>query len=143
MSEPARRMHISRRKLLAGFRDNPVFEPKRSSSLKWLISMGYVEQGKITPAGREALAYAEIDPEEREALRLLPKLKGKTVCRQVLTPEAEGTGPGDGFSYFTEPDHKFLSAPLARLLISTGRLVPQEDGLFPGMSQTFRVASHA
>src|SRR5690606_24232145 len=96
---------------------------------------GYLtDGGKLNDAGLAALADAEIDPEWRLAMEMLPKLRGKTLCRQFSQlPEAQA----DGSIYFIEPDHKIFPGPQARILIAEGHLIPHEDGLFAGMSQTF------
>lgn len=136
---PMPRMHVARRRFLALLRDDASFKPGKSETLKWAEIQGFVADGAITATGRIALADAEIDPDHKSAAALLPKLAGKTLCRQSSNqPEAQF----DGFVYFTEPDHKVIPAVVARILIDEGHMTAQEDGLFAGISQTFVVAAH-
>lgn len=139
MSAPPR-MHHKRRAILARVRDEADFVLLSGNTCKWAKREGFLtEAGKLTDAGAVALADAEIDPAWREAMELLTKLRGKTLCREFSQlPEAQA----DGFLYFTEPDHKAFPGGAARILIAEGHLVPREDGLFAGISQTFEVASH-
>lgn len=134
------RMHHFRRAWLDRLKIEPVAAKPVSDVKKWALRSGYVEERDgllhITSAGDAALADAKIDPDKKLALELLPKLRGKTLCRQTSgIPEARS----DGFVYFTEPDHKVFPTVCARILIDEGYLTPHEDGLFAGISQTFEV----
>jgi len=139
-------MSFARRQLLeklsSGYQE---FSPKYPP-LKWAIQQRYAAEapspaGKnkygITQAGAAALGEATRTPAERAALRAIKRLDGgKILCRQ-FQPIA------GGFDYFTEPDHRPFPPDSAAWLIENGRLEPQQDGLFEGMSQTFRVPAHA
>lgn len=75
------------------------------------------------------------------AKKALARLRsGKTLCRTSSDSE-EAVTKGLGFVFFTEPDHKAFPPASAVLLIKGGFVIPQEDGLLPGISQTFRPAA--
>lgn len=76
------------------------------------------------------------------AKKLLAKLAdGRTLCRTVADTD-EAMTKGGGYLYFTTPDNRKASPASSKLLIDSGLLVAQNDGLFEGASQTFVVASH-
>lgn len=71
------------------------------------------------------------------AKKALERLNGgKFLCRSYR-PEASG------FEFFTEPGHEPFPETSAEYLISNGLVTPQEDGLFEGFSQTFKVNADA
>lgn len=77
------------------------------------------------------------------AKRLLARLAdGRKLCRTAADTE-EATAKGGGYLYFTAPDNRRASPASSKLLIETGAVVPLNDGLFDGSSQTFVVARHA
>lgn len=84
---------------------------------------------------------------EEEALphyakKALARLRtGKVLCR-TSSDSDEAITKGAGFLFFTEPDHRAFPPASAVLLIKGGFVTPQEDGLLPGISQTFMVAEN-
>ncbi|PWL17414.1 hypothetical protein DKP76_11590 [Falsochrobactrum shanghaiense] len=63
---------------------------------------------------------------------------GAILAREVsLTEEAI---KGGGFVYFTLPDGKSVGPASGRWLIEHGYVSPHGDDLFPGGSQTYRLA---
>lgn len=143
-------MSFPRRQFLAALRERPAEKSAKNLVARWAVGEGFaieITQGRlskftITEAGRAAIADAELSPEERAAIKQLPRLAKRLLCREHSATE-EAADRGGGFVYFTEPDHKPFPTGAARLLIEKGYVQPREDGLFVGMSQTFEVVSHA
>ncbi len=136
-------MSFPRRKLLADLRIKPREMSSKYKPLIWALREGYAiaSGGRyfITPAGAQALAEAEMDPSLRQALKLLPRLVGKTLCR-TASADTEAVERGGGYLYFTRPDNRPFPPTAGRLLIEQGHLVPLDDGLLAGVSQSFMVA---
>lgn len=71
------------------------------------------------------------------AKKLLAKLEaGRTLCRTVADTD-EAVTKGGGYLYFTTPDNRKASPASSKLLIESGLLVPQKDGLFEDTPQSF------
>lgn len=139
-------MPFSRRKLLADLRVRPIDYRDKHKPAIWAVSVGYAQviDGRlsITASGLEALKYEELPVEAKVAWKAIPRLNGKTLLRTSSTTD-EARTEGGGYLYTTEPDHRPFPTISARVLIERGWVEPADDGLFPGMSQTFRVPSHA
>lgn len=135
-----------RRRILSSLRQRPhPHNPRHKPSL-WAIECGYAtvvgDSLHITASGIAAIEYEELPVEAKAAQKLLPRLKNKALVRSASSTE-EARQEGGGYLYFTEPDHRPFPTISARVLIERGWLEPAEDGLFAGMSQTFRVPRHA
>lgn len=138
-------MSFPRQKLLAELRLKPCDYAPKNKPQAWAVECGYAaidgDRLVITASGRAALEYEELPVNAKAAQKLLPRLKGRILVRtSSATEEAKD---GGGYVYFTEPDHRPFPTISGRVLIERGWLEPAEDGLFAGMSQTFRVPSHA
>ncbi len=77
------------------------------------------------------------------AKRLLARLQsGQVLCRTSADTD-EAVTKGGGYLYFTTPDNRKASPASSKLLIDAGAVVPMNDGLFEGSSQTYVVPEHA
>ena len=78
------------------------------------------------------------------AKKLLAKLEtGQGLLCRTSADTDEAVTKGGGYLYFIEPGGKKASPASAKILIDSGLVSPQPDGLFDGISQTFRVAQNA
>jgi hypothetical protein len=72
--------------------------------------------------------------------RVLTRLQqGKLLVSQASAAE-EAIEKGDGHLYFTHPDGRPVGSASAVFCIRNGLVKPLGDDLFPGGSQTYRVA---
>jgi len=71
----------------------------------------------------------------KKALRRLEC--GTLLVRQISDTE-EGA-KGEGFVYFTHPDGRAFPTVSGAYCVSKGLVAPAGDGLFEGLSQTFRL----
>lgn len=77
------------------------------------------------------------------AKKLLARIEaGARLCRTAADTD-EAVSKGGGYLYFTAPDNRKASPASSKLLIEAGAVVPVNDGLFEGSSQTFVAAAHA
>lgn len=138
-------MSFPRQKLLCDLRQQPRGYNPKNKPQQWAIDAGYATEANgrvsITQAGLASIEYEELPPEAKAARKLLPRLSGRVLVRTASATE-EGKD-GGGYVYSTEPDHKPFPTVSGRVMVERGWLEPAEDGLFAGMSQTFRVPAHA
>lgn len=77
--------------------------------------------------------------EPKRVTALLAKMRGQ---RLVVTNKSKILVDEEP-DYSLDPSGLKVGPDTARRAIALGKLVPVEDGLFPGMSQTFILAAHA
>lgn len=73
------------------------------------------------------------------AQKALARLNGGFYLVRTSSSTEEAAAKGGGYLYTMEPGGKPFPTKSASILIESGALVPREDGLMPGMSQTFSI----